>query len=61
MKGKKIMWISDILTAIALMQNQMKESNFTVEKIENNFIYLSSGERISFKDIDGFIENTNRK
>ena len=55
------MWISDILTAIALMQNQMKESNFTVEKIENNFIYLSSGERISFKDIDGFIENTNRK
>lgn len=55
------MRVSDILKAIALMQMQKSESDFTIEKIENHFIYLSNSERIPFRDIDGFFENTTVK
>jgi hypothetical protein len=52
------MWISDIIKALHLL-NGADERDFCIEKIENNFIYLTSGRRIAFYEIEDFLEEEN--
>lgn len=49
------MWISDIIKALHLL-NGADERDFCIEKIENHFIYLTSGRRIAFYEIEDFLE-----
>lgn len=53
-KGVK-MWITDIIKALHLL-NGADERDFCIEKIENHFIYLTSGRRIAFYEIEDFLE-----
>lgn len=55
------MWATDIMLALELMYNDRGHSDFTIEKIDHNFIYLSNGERIAFRDVEGFMEETGRR
>ena len=54
------MWISDILAALELYCEDRTEG-LCIEKIENHFIYFTNGNRISFAEIDGFMEKTGRE
>ncbi len=57
------MWISDILTAIELLSDIAVDNGDTpplIEKIENNFVILTNGEKITFRDIPCFLESTGR-
>lgn len=57
-KEDLFMWISDIIKALHLL-NGADERDFCIEKIENHFIYLTSGRRIAFYEIEDFLEEEN--
>ena len=42
------MWLEDIQK---VLDNLSKKYNCCVDKIEHNFVYLSNGEKIPFKDL----------
>ena len=45
------MWIEDIKKVLDYLAEKYGAYSFCIDKIEHNFIYLSSGDRIPFKDI----------
>lgn len=45
------MWIEDIKKVLDSLAEKYGTYSFCIDKIENNFIYLSNGERIPFRDL----------
>ena len=45
------MWIEDIKKVLDSLAEKYGTYSFCIDKIENNFIYLSNGERIAFRDL----------
>lgn len=45
------MWIEDIKKVLDSLAEKYGTYSFCIDKIENNFIYLSNDERIPFRDL----------
>ena len=51
------MFTQDIILALHLLSKMLNDDNICIECITNHFVYLTSGKRIAFRDIEKFMKN----